>query len=141
MQLIATALGGKARLRVKFAGFEAPLRLNEIVHLKEIKRRKQKGAWEVDFELPEMDSNAPERVLVLPAFSGNGRTPVHMGAGLISPTGRTRRLTEGRLVYGGWMVASLGRAGRGEAATLRMYGRGPKPPPTLSPCVAPLTFP
>lgn len=141
VKVLATAVGGRARLRVTEVQFEAPLHLDRTERLAEVDRRQLDDRWEVDFELPAGDRAAPERVLLIPSFSGEKRRPTELGVGLVAGAGEVQILTVGRVQSTGWVIASLGRAGRGEAGTLRFFGPGTEPPAGLKPCVAPVTFP
>lgn len=140
VELYAVPVGGPARIRIDRAGFESALLLEESQHLTPLKELTANGRWISTFELPAAEPGARERLLVLPAIEGNPQRAVSLRVDRIDASGQTQNVVRGSLLGGGWVIASLGPAGRGEPATLRFSGSGPSRPINLQPTIVPVSY-
>lgn len=140
VEIRALPVGGPARLRIKSAGFESALAFEETQRLDLIDQRSGDRRWEADYALPAGEPGDRERILVVAALPGKGQRAVPMEVVQLDERGAQRGVVKGRVIPGGWIIASLGPAGRGGAATVRISGPGQAPPGKLAPAIVPVTY-
>ncbi|MFT5051182.1 MAG: hypothetical protein ACI8QZ_002592 [Chlamydiales bacterium] len=147
--LVAPAHSGRGlTVRVKAESIEARVRFDalEFVTTVDLDARRpltpiehgdRRGRWYADFALEAMDHARQDRALVVGPWQGAlpGRGQIRIDA--VDPdTGtRLRRLIEGPIARGGWILVSLGDL---DAAVIRFSGHGAGMAPEIRPDVAPV---